>query len=153
GMVLSRRPLYHVSPVQTSANGVKRVQFDKDDVEALGLVKLDVLGLRMLACVSETVELVRRHADPAFDLDAIPLDDPRTFNMIRAGKTLACFQIESQGQLHLLGRNQPDDFNDLIAEIALFRPGPVQGNMVAPFVRRRRGQEPVTYDHPDLEPI
>ena len=153
GMVLSRKPLHHFTPVQVSANGVKMVQFDKYDVEALGLVKLDVLGLRMLASVSESVELIRRHEDPEFRLEEIPFDDIATFNMIRASETLGTFQIESQGQLHLLAQHQPETFDDLITEIALFRPGPLQGGMVHPFVRRRRGEEPIQYDHPDLEPI
>ena len=153
GMVLSRKPLYQFTPVQVSANGVKMVQFDKYDVEALGLVKLDVLGLRMLASVSESVELIRRHVDPRFDIEAIPFDDIPTFNMIRASETLGTFQIESQGQLHLLAQHQPETFDDLIIEIALFRPGPLQSGMVHPFVRRRRGEERVEYDHPDLEPI
>src|SRR5690606_16817697 len=122
-------------------------------VEALGLIKFDVLGLRMLATLSEADALVQRYESRALDLDGLPLDDRPTFNMIRAGKTVGVFQIESQGQLHLLAQNQPDDFNDLIAEIALFRPGPLQSGMVHPFVRRRRGQEPVSYMHPDLEPV
>ena len=153
GMVLSRKPIYHFTPVQVSANGVKMVQFDKYDVEALGLVKLDVLGLRMLASVSESVELIHRHVNPDFDLESIPFDDIRTFNMIRASETLGTFQIESQGQLHLLAQHQPETFDDLITEIALFRPGPLQGGMVHPFVRRSRGEEKVEYDHPDLEPV
>lgn len=165
GMVLSRPPLWNFSPVQISANGVRQVQFDKDDVEALGLVKLDVLGLRMMAALSEADELVKRCAfDKPGDADAsgyphhtslddLPLDDADTFDLIRAGQTLGCFQIESQGQLHLLAQHQPEDFNDLITEIALFRPGPLQGNMVHPFVRRRRGLEPVQYPHPSLEPV
>ena len=153
GMVLSRRPLYHFTPVQVSANGVKVVQFDKDDVESLGLVKLDVLGLRMLATLSESIELVLRHSGRQPDIDELPLDDVPTFNLIRSGKTLGAFQIESQGQLHLLAQHQPDNFGDLINEIAIFRPGPIKGGMVHPFVRRRRGQEPVAYDHPLLEPV
>ena len=153
GMVLSRVALHTFTPVQVSANTVKMVQFDKDDVEALGLIKFDILGLRMLACISECVELIHRHIDVEFDLDAIQFNDEMTFQMIRAGKTLGCFQIESQGQMHLLARNQPDTFDDLIAEIALFRPGPLQGGVVYPFVRRRRGQEVPDYMHPDLEPI
>ncbi len=153
GMVLSRRPLYQFTPVQVSANGVKMVQFDKYDVEALGLVKLDVLGLRMLAAVSESAELIHRHVDPSFDIEEIPFDDIPTFNMIRASETIGTFQIESQGQLHLLAQHQPETFDDLIIEIALFRPGPLQSGMVHPFVRRRRGEEKVVYDHPDLQPI
>ena len=153
GMVLSRRPIYHFSPIQISANGVKEVQFDKDDVEALELIKFDVLGLRMLATLSEADELVQRYQMPELDLDGLPLDDVRTFNLMRSGKTVGVFQIESQGQLHLLAQHQPETFNDLITEIALFRPGPLQSGMVHPFVRRRRGQEPIVYMHPDLEPV
>ena len=153
GMVLSRQPLHNFSPIQESANTVKLVTFDKYDVEALGLVKFDVLGLRMFAALSETVELIQRHQDVHLDIDELPLDDRATFNMIRAGKTLGVFQIESQGQLHLLAQHQPENFADLINEIALFRPGPLQSGMVHPFVRRRRGLEPVTYIHPLLEPV
>ena len=153
GMVLSRTPLARYSPVQRSANGVRMVQFDKHGVEALGLVKFDVLGLRMLSTLSEAAELIDRHQEAAPDLDALPLDDVRTFNLIRAGKTVGVFQIESQGQLHLLAKHQPETFGDLITEVALFRPGPLQGNMVDPFVRRRRGEERVRYDHPSLRPV
>ena len=153
GMLLSRTPLPNYTPVQVSANGVRMAQFDKNDVEALGLVKFDVLGLRMLSTLSEAQEHLARHEGTDLDLSSLPLDDTRTFNLIRAGKTVGCFQIESQGQLHLLAKHQPGTFDDLITEVALFRPGPLQGNMVDPYVRRRRGKEPVKYDHPSLKPI
>ncbi len=153
GMILSSRELSHYTPIQRSANGVAVVQFDKDDVEAMGLVKFDVLGLRMLACISECVELLRLHQGLDLDLDSIALDDEETFRMIQRGETLGVFQIESQGQMHLLAKHQPETFNDLIIEVALFRPGPLQGGMVHPYIARRRGTEPVTYLHPDLEPI
>ncbi len=153
GMVLSRRPLNQFTPIQRSANGVKVTQFAKYDTEHLGLVKLDVLALRMLASIAECVEIIERHEGFYIDVDALPLDDGPTFEMIRAGHVIGCFQIESQGQHHLLGKHQPEDFNDLITEIALFRPGPLQGNVVDPFVRRRRGLEPITYDHPSLEKV
>lgn len=153
GMILSRKPLSHFTPVQVSANGVRMVQFDKEDVEAMGLVKLDVLGLRMLACLSEGATLVLRHEGIQIDFHALPLDDEGVFELIRSGKTVTLFQIESQGQMHLIAKNQPETFDDLVAEVALFRPGPLQGGMVHPFVRRRRGLEPVVYEHPSLEPI
>ena len=153
GMVLSRVHLANFSPVQVSANSVKVVQFDKDDIEALGLVKLDVLGLRMLACLSEAVELVDRHQHRHLDLNALPLDDEKVFDLVCSGETMALFQIESQGQMHLIAKNQPETFDDLLIEIALFRPGPLQGGMVHPYIRRRRGEEEVVYDHPDLEPV
>jgi DNA-directed DNA polymerase III PolC len=153
GMVLSRTPLRESTPVQQSANGVTMVQFDKEDIEALGLVKLDVLGLRMFSSLSEATELIHRYQNSELDIDALPLDDIPTYNMMRASETIGVFQIESQGQLHLLAKHQPENFHDLITDIALFRPGPVQGNMVDPFINRRRGDEPITYDHPELEPI
>lgn len=154
GMLLTRSPLYHYTPVQISANGVKVVQFDKEDVEKMGLIKFDVLGLRMLAALSEAEEIARR-ASPDLPPKLLPdrLDDQDVYQMIRDGKTLGLFQIESQGQMHLLAQHQPQKFNDLIVEIALFRPGPLQGGMVHPYVRRRRGLEPVVYEHPDLEPM
>ena len=158
GMILSAKPLIQFTPVQRSANGTSVVQFDKDDVEAMGLVKFDVLGLRMLACISETVELIHStcgtlHCDVDNILSTMQYNDPNVLSLIRSGNTLGLFQIESQGQMHLLAQHQPECFNDLITEVALFRPGPLQGGMVHPYVRRRRGLEPVTYAHPSLEPI
>ena len=169
GMILSARPLKHFTPIQKSANGVSVVQFDKDDVEAMGLVKFDVLGLRMLACISEAIELLENSKTRELEnsktdwhlapgtwnvLDACEgLDDPAVFDLIKSGKTLGVFQIESQGQMHLLAQHQPETFDDLVTEVALFRPGPLQGGMVNPYVRRRRGQEPVVYQHADLEPL
>lgn len=152
GMILSRRPLWHFTPIQISANGVKEVQFNKDDVEVLGLVKLDVLGLRMLATLSEAVELAERHEGGCL-VDDVSLDDANVYEMIRAGRTLGLFQIESQGQMHMIAQLQPRNFDDLIAEIALFRPGPLQSGMVHPYLRRRRGLEAATCEHPDLEPV
>jgi error-prone DNA polymerase len=153
GMILSRTPLALHSPVQISANGVRQVQFDKDDVEALGLIKFDVLGLRSLAVVSEALTLHENDTGERLDLDAIPLDDGPTFELIRQGATMSVFQIESPGQWNLLSRTQPQTFDDLVAEVALFRPGPLQGGMVNPYVDRRAGREPVRYLHPSLESI
>lgn len=158
GMILSRTPLWQFSPVQTSANGVRMVQFDKDDVEALGLVKFDVLGLRMLATIDMAARLVAAHerkeaTGDSHWLDELPMDDPDTYASIRTGDNLGLFQIESMGQMHLVASHQPECFQDLVTQIAIFRPGPLQSGMVHPFIRRRRGEEPVTYDHPILEPI
>lgn len=153
GMILSREPLRYFTPVQTSANGVRQVQFAKDDVEALGLIKFDVLGLRMLSVVSETIDLLNADEGQAPPVDNLPLDDEATFELIRQGRTMSVFQIESPGQWNLLSRTQPQIFDDLIAQVALFRPGPLQGNMVNPYVQRRRGLQPITYPHPSLEPV
>jgi len=153
GMILSSRPLHHLTPVQISANAVKVAQFDKDDVEAMGLVKFDVLGLRMLACISEAVELVARYEGKELELDDLPLDDVEVYKLMCSGHTIGVFQIESQGQMHLLAQHQPEVFGDLVSEVALFRPGPLQSGTLNPYVRRRRGKEPTTFIHPMLEPI
>lgn len=169
GMILSAKPLTCFTPLQRSANGTSVVQFDKDDVEAMGLVKFDVLGLRMLACINEALELIELEQSPDMPQEepsrntpvadvreiirTLPPDIPSVMQLIRSGKTIGVFQIESQGQMHLLAQHQPECFNDLITEVALFRPGPLQGGMVHPYIRRRRGKEAVTYLHPSLEPI
>ncbi|MEE3235112.1 MAG: DNA polymerase III subunit alpha [Candidatus Latescibacterota bacterium] len=153
GMVLSNLPLSHFTPIQVSKNGVKVIQFDKDDLDHLGLIKLDVLGLRMLASISEAEEMVNKHYGKNISLDCISHDDEKVYQYLRSGKSLGTFQIESQGQMHLLAVHEPNCFNDLISQIALFRPGPLQGGMVHPYIRRRKGLESVSYDHPDLEPI
>lgn len=153
GMILSSRPLHHLTPVQISANAVKVAQFDKDDVEAMGLVKFDVLGLRMLACISEAVELVERYEGVQLELDELALDDKNVYDLMCSGHTLGVFQIESQGQMHLLAQHQPEVFGDLVSEVALFRPGPLQSGTLNPYVRRRRGKEPTSFLHPMLEPI
>ncbi len=153
GMVLSRRPLTCFSPLQTSACGVRQLQFDKDDVEALGLVKFDVLGLRMLSVLSEAVDLVREDSGRELDLEALPLDDEPTFDLIRSGRSMGLFQIESPGQVHLLSRTRPQVFRDLVVQVALFRPGPLQGGMVNPYIERRSGRQPVEVLHSSLEPV
>ncbi|MFQ6132969.1 MAG: DNA polymerase III subunit alpha, partial [Armatimonadota bacterium] len=153
GLVISRQPLAELVPVQWAAKGIVVAQFDKDDIEALGLVKMDILGLRMHTAVADCLEYIERGRGEKLDLETIPLDDEKTFELIRSTHTIGVFQIESPGQRNLLGRSQPEDFEDLITEISLFRPGPVQSDMITPFLRRRHGQEPVTYAHPALEPI
>jgi len=153
GMVLSRLPLRHVSPIQPSANGVRQVQLNKDDIEALGLIKFDVLGLRMLSVITEATQLLESVGQRAPDVDALPDGDSATYDLIQSGQTLGVFQIESPGQWNLLARSQPENFDDLVAQVALFRPGPLQGNMVHPHVSRRRGWEKVVYPHPCLEPV
>lgn len=152
GMVLSRLPLTDISPLQRAAKGVTTVQFDKDDVEDLGLMKFDILSLRTLGAVDEAVRTIRRR-DPAFCYDRIPDDDSPTYGLLRSAETVGVFQLESPAQRRLQSRLGADNTEDVVASVALIRPGPVQGNMVEPFVRRRRGEEPVTYLHPKLKPI
>ncbi|MEU2157944.1 DNA polymerase III subunit alpha [Streptomyces sp. NPDC019396] len=128
-------------------------QFDKDDVEDLGLLKLDVLGVRMQSAMAHAVAEVERATGRRIDLDdpeqVVP-DDPATYRLIRSAETLGCFQIESPGQRDLVGRLQPADFHDLVVDISLFRPGPVAADMVRPFIEARHGRAPVRYPHPDL---
>ncbi len=153
GMVLTREPLCRYSPIQTSAGGFREIQFDKDDVEALGLIKFDVLGLRTLAVLSEAVRLEKEATGRDLDLDAIPFDDGPTFDLICSSETMSVFQIESPGQMNLLSRTQPRTFRDLTAQVALFRPGPLQGGMVNPYVARRQGKQPVVVPHPVLKEV
>jgi DNA-directed DNA polymerase III PolC len=146
------RPLTSLVPVEMSAKGFPVCQLDKDDIEALGLVKLDLLGLRMHTAISKTLACLKaREVD--LDLDRIPLHDCKTFKLLRTMDTVGVFQVESPGQRQLLGRLQPREFSDIIAEISLFRPGPMHADMIAPFIKRRRGQEAVAYFHPCLEPV
>ncbi|MFI5098997.1 MAG: DNA polymerase III subunit alpha, partial [Actinomycetes bacterium] len=152
GVLLSDRTLLDRTPVEASWLGFPMSQFDKDDVEDLGLLKLDVLGIRMQSSMAQAVQEVQRVDGVLVDLDAIPLDDGATFELIRSTHTLGCFQIESPGQRELVGKFGPETFGDLITDISLFRPGPVKSDMVTPFLRARQGWEPPQYFHPDLEP-
>jgi error-prone DNA polymerase len=150
GVLLSDATLLDRTPVEASFLGFPMSQFDKDDVEALGLLKLDILGVRMQSAMAHAISEVQRVDGESLDIDAVPLDDPATFELIRSTKTLGCFQIESPGQRELLGKFAPETFGDLVIDISLFRPGPVKSDMVTPFLRARQGWAPVTYPHPDL---
>jgi error-prone DNA polymerase len=140
GLVLTRESLSQLLPVRISANGVRALEVDKDDVEQLGLIKFDLLGLRTLGAVEEALALIEETTGVRPDIDHLPTTppDPVTMRLIRAGQTLAVFQIESPGQWHLLAQTQPDTFDDLIVQTALFRPGPIQANMVHPYVKQRQ---------------
>jgi error-prone DNA polymerase len=153
GIVLSDDALPDRVPMERSFLEHRMVQADKDDVELLGLLKLDVLGVRMLSAMRHSLDEVRRTAGERIDLDRIPLDDPDAFELIRASRTIGCFQIESPGQRELLQKFQPDRFEDLIIDISLFRPGPVKSDMITPFINRRHGYERPRYAHPSLKPI
>lgn len=152
GILISSEPLVSLTPLQKSAKGVKITQFDKDYVEELGLVKLDLLCLRTLAAVEDSVELIREQT-PSFDYDRIPHGDKPTYEMLNKGETIGVFQLESPAQRALQSRLEADNIEDIVASVALIRPGPIEGNMVEPFIARRQGNEPVTYLHPKLKPI
>ncbi|RAJ54415.1 error-prone DNA polymerase [Streptomyces sp. KhCrAH-43] len=152
GVLLSDASLLRRTPVvPTSGEGFPMSQFDKEDVEHLGLLKLDVLGVRMQSAMAHAVAEVKRASGREVDLDAVEPGDPRTYQLIRTAETLGCFQIESPGQRDLVGRLQPENFHDLVVDISLFRPGPVSADMVRPFIEARHGRAPVRYPHPDLE--
>jgi error-prone DNA polymerase len=153
GIVLSKGDLLQRVPMERSFLGHRMVQADKDDVELLGLLKLDVLGVRMLSSIRHCLDEVRRTTGEDVDLDVVPTDDPETFELIRESRTIGCFQIESPGQRELLQKFQPDRFEDLIVDISLFRPGPVKSDMVTPFINRRHGWQRPRYAHPKLKPI
>ena len=152
GIVLSNDDLATRVPLERSFQGYRVIQADKDDVELLGYLKLDVLGVRMLSSMRHALDEIARTEHVKVDLDAIPLDDEPTFELIRASDTLGCFQIESPGQRELLQKLQPTRWEDLIVDISLFRPGPVKSDMINPYLRRRAGMEAPTYAHPALRP-
>jgi error-prone DNA polymerase len=152
GIVLSNHELVDRVPLERSANGHRMIQADKDDVELLGYLKLDVLGIRMLSSMRHALDEIARTTGEKVDLDRISTDDEPTFELIRASDTLGCFQIESPGQRELLQKLQPNRWEDLIVDISLFRPGPVKSDMIQPYLRRRMGMEEPVYIHPDLRP-
>ncbi len=152
GVLIGPDDFRDLVPLQRAPSGLPMAQFDKDDVEALGLVKLDVLGVRMQSAIAHALEEVARVRGETVDVDAVPRDDPATFELIRSGRTLGCFQIESPGQRELLGKFQPTEFPHLIVDISLFRPGPVKSDMVNPFVERHHGA-PVECASPLLDAI
>ncbi len=167
GVILGNNDLYNISPMQPSGAGLPMSQFDKDDIDDVGLLKLDVLGVRMQSTLAYTLSEIKRihgrdaaqagglnpdapyiKPDGFIELDLIPHDDEATFENIRTAHTIGMFQIESPGQRELVGKMQPDEYNDLIADISLFRPGPMKGNMVAPFLDAKHGFTPPDYLHP-----
>ncbi len=152
GVVLAREPLTHYSPLDRSSGGIKLLQLDKDDAEAMGLIKLDLLGLRMLAALERTREEVLRMEGVWLELAELP-DDERVWDLICEGDTMGLFQVESPSQTHTSRVMAARTLKDLAHQIALIRPGPIQSGTVHPYLRRRRGLEPVSYWHPSLEPI
>jgi error-prone DNA polymerase len=152
GIVLSDDDLVNRVPLERSFQGYRMIQADKDDVELLGYLKLDVLGVRMLSSMRHALDEIARTEHVKVDLDEIPKDDGPTFELIRASDTLGCFQIESPGQRELLQKLQPTRWEDLIVDISLFRPGPVKSDMIRPYLNRRHGMERPVYAHPALRP-
>ena len=154
GTLITKEPVVRYTPLAKGAKSdVVTTQYDGDVCPKLGLLKVDFLGLRTLSIIDTAAKFVLRRRDPKFDIDAIPMDDPRTFAMLRTAKALAVFQLDSQGMRDLLFRIKPTVFDDIVSLIALFRPGPMQSGMLDMFVDRKHGREKVKYDHPLLEAI
>lgn len=152
GMVLCDRPVIEVCPVQWARmEGRSVLQWDKDDCADAGLVKFDLLGLGMLTALDHCLRLVAEHHGQAFELRTLPQEDPAVYDMLCAGDSVGVFQVESRAQISTLPRLQPRRFYDLVVEVALIRPGPIQGGSVHPYLRRRSGEEDVTYIHPRLK--
>lgn len=154
GVVIAPSALTDFVPLYCDETGANLVtQFDKDDVEAAGLVKFDFLGLRTLTIVDWAINNIKHQLGETLDITQIPLDDAKTFNMMQTGKTTAVFQLESRGMQDLIKRLKPSCFEDIVALVALFRPGPLQSGMVDDFINRKHGRAEVDYPHPNLEPI
>ncbi|MEA2632364.1 MAG: error-prone polymerase [Chloroflexota bacterium] len=154
GMLVTAAPLIDIAPIERATMDKRVVvQFDKRDVETLKLIKLDLLGLGMLAAMDETLQLIEHDCAVCLDLDRLPEDVPEVFEMLQAADTVGVFQVESRAQMQTLPKSRPQNLDDLVVEVAIIRPGPIQGNAVHPYLRRKQGLEPVTYLHPSLEPV
>ncbi|HET7028647.1 MAG TPA: PHP domain-containing protein [Candidatus Limnocylindrales bacterium] len=154
GMLITAAPLIDIAPLERATMpGRVVVQYDKRDVETIKLIKLDLLGLGMLAAIDETLRLIEHDCAVCLDLDRIPEEIPEVFAMLQAADTVGVFQVESRAQMQTLPKSRPSSLDDLVVEVAIIRPGPIQGNAVHPYLRRKQGLERVTYLHPSLEPI
>jgi error-prone DNA polymerase len=154
GFVITRSRLDEVMPIGNAAMDDRTfVEWDKDDLDALGILKIDVLGLGMLSCLRKALDLVSTHYNEQYTLATIPSEDPAVYRMLCRADSLGVFQVESRAQMTMLPRLAPKNFYDLVIEVAIVRPGPIQGDMVHPYLRRRRGQEHVTYPSKELEAV
>ena len=154
GFVISHQPLSSLVPVENAAMPDRTIiQWDKDDLEELGLLKVDVLALGMLTAIRKCFTLLREHRGIDYSMASIPAEDPTTYKMIQKADTIGVFQIESRAQMSMLPRLRPNNFYDLVIEVAIVRPGPIQGGMVNPYLKRRQGLEPVTYPNEALRRV
>ncbi|MFO0576601.1 MAG: DNA polymerase III subunit alpha [Polyangia bacterium] len=154
GMVIAAGRLDEVVPLEPARMpGRVVLQWDKDDCADLGMVKIDLLGLGMMAALEEATHLVPLHDGAPFDIAALPPDDPEVYRLLKRADTVGMFQVESRAQQRVLSATQPDRFYDLVVQVGLIRPGPIVGKMVGPYIRRRIGSEPIAYPHPSLQPI
>ncbi len=149
GFILTERPLTEMVPIGNGAMPERSfIEWDKDDIDALGIFKVDILALGMLTCIAKCFDLLRAHYERDYDLASVPSEDVDTYDMLCAGDSLGVFQVESRAQMAMLPKLRPRTFYDLVIEVAIVRPGPIQGDMVHPFLRRRQGMEGVSYPAP-----
>ncbi|MEO0690191.1 MAG: error-prone DNA polymerase [Pseudomonadota bacterium] len=149
GFILTHGPLTETVPIGNGAMPDRSfIEWDKDDIEALGILKVDVLALGMLTCIKKCLDLLEDHHDRTLTLATVPREDPETYAMLRKGDSLGVFQVESRAQMNMLPRLRPREFYDLVIQVAIVRPGPIQGDMVHPYLKRRRGAEPVQIPAP-----
>jgi error-prone DNA polymerase len=154
GFVISRGPLCRLVPIENAAMPQRTViQWDKNDLDALGLLKVDCLALGMLSAIRRALALLQQHRGLALSLAQVPAEDPEVYAMIQRADTMGVFQIESRAQMGMLPRLRPACFYDLVIEVAIVRPGPIQGGMVHPYLRRRTGEEPVSYPNPAVQAV
>jgi error-prone DNA polymerase len=154
GMVICEGRLDSVVPLEpASMPGRVVVQWDKEDCADMGIIKVDLLGLGMMAALKDSLELIRDHYDEEVDLAHLPADDPIVYSTLQKADTVGMFQVESRAQMACLPRLKPERFYDIVVQVAIIRPGPIVGNMVNPFLKRRQGREAVTYPHPSLETV
>src|SRR3989449_3505408 len=153
-MVICQGRLDSVGPLEpASMPGRVVVQWDKEDCADMGIVKVDLLGLGMMAVLKDSIELIRDHYKEEVDLAHLPADDPAVYSTLQKADTVGMFQVESRAQMSCLPRLKPKKFYDIVVQVAIIRPGPIVGDMVNPFLKRRQRREPVTYAHPSLEPV
>jgi DNA polymerase-3 subunit alpha len=153
GVVISRKPLINYVPLFKSSKGEITTQYAMNSLSAIGLLKIDFLGLRNLTVINDALETIKATQNRDIDIDHIPLDDPGTYELLGEGRTIGVFQVESSGMRDLLRKLQPEDFSDLVAVLALFRPGPLGSDVIDDFVKRKHGLVPIKYLRPELEPI
>lgn len=154
GFVIAHEKLSRLVPIENAAMANRSViQWDKDDLDAVGLLKIDILALGMLSCIRRALDLVSEQRGERFELSDIPAEDPATYDMICAADTVGVFQIESRAQMSMLPRLLPRTYYDLVIEVAIIRPGPIQGGMIQPYLRRRQGIDPVSYPSKDMEKV
>jgi error-prone DNA polymerase len=154
GFLLGHRPVDEIVPIEPATMEARTViQWDKYDVDNLALFKVDLLGLGALTCIHHAFDLLREHKGQSLEIATVPAEDEATYDMVSRGDTVGVFQIESRAQMAMLPRLRPRTFYDLVIEVAIVRPGPIQGDMVHPYLRRRKGEEEVDYPHPKLERI